>query len=256
MADYDAPVPDNEKVKIVSNFIKHAPPGEFNEVFNDVRVILNKDELLREGASSAFAEYNMDQFTPAKGTEGNEFLITAHGQVGGSSTRFLDPRAKKSYKYDHLRKECSDPQSASSDAGAESWRAAIDKHVQDYVKNHYFNGTTAVYGASGGRTTITVCIEDHKFNPQNFWNGRWRSQWTITIGSGSAELKGVLKVQVMTLLYWFVICIFMVTSRGLLFVLGNIYTNLLNPILHNTFSSFTLCYAILWFVVLIEHCVF
>jgi len=201
MADYDAPVPDNEKVKIVSNFIKHAPPGEFNEVFNDVRVILNKDELLREGASGAFAEYNMDQFTPAKGSDGNDFLITAQGQVGGSSTRFVDPRTKKSYKYDHLRKECSEPQNASSDAGAESWRAAIDKQIQDYTKNHYFNGTSTVYGSSGGRTTITVCIEDHKFNPQNFWNGRWRSQWTITIGSGSAELKGVLKVQVRI---WFI----------------------------------------------------
>lgn len=195
MAEYGV-VSDNDKVKIVSNFIKHAPPGEFNEVFNDVRVILNNDALLKDGASNAFAEYNMEQFVPAKRPDGSYFLITAHGKVGGSSTRFLDPRTKTSYKYDHLRKECSEPQGAAGDAGAESWRAAIDNKFQEYTKDHYFNGTTTVYGSSGGRTTITACIEDHKFNPQNFWNGRWRSQWVITIGSGTAELKGTLRVQV------------------------------------------------------------
>jgi len=196
--DIEEALPDTEKVRIVNDFILHAPPGEFREVLNDVRLLLNNDTLLHNKASSVFAQYYKDQLTPVT-VDGLDHpaLITEHNDLGGS--RYYDPRSKQSFKYDPLREEASDLTAHTPDATAESWRSALESLWATYAKDHYNDGVAAVYGSSQNDSiTLTACIEDHQFNPKNWWNGRWRSTWTVTFNpsSGNAELKGVIKVQV------------------------------------------------------------
>ncbi|XP_067934463.1 F-actin-capping protein subunit alpha-2-like [Watersipora subatra] len=197
MADYEE-VSDSDKVRIASGFILHAPPGEFNEVFNDTRLLLNNDTLLREGARGAFAQYNKDQFTPCHlQGHSDQCLITEHGNLGEG--RFFDPKSKSSFRYDHLRKEASDIQPAAADAASESWRSTLESSVNTYIKEHYKSGTSSVYGTSAnGNVTLIVCIESHEYQPHNFWNGKWRSQWSLTFpeSGGTVEITGILKVQV------------------------------------------------------------
>uniref|UniRef100_A0A2I9LP04 F-actin-capping protein subunit alpha n=2 Tax=Centruroides TaxID=6875 RepID=A0A2I9LP04_9SCOR len=196
--DIEELISDQEKVHIVSDFILHAPPGEFNEVFNDVRLLLNNDTLLKEGASGAFAQYNKDQLTPVK-IDGSDYpaLITEFNALSGG--RFYDPRSQQSFKYDHLRKEATDFQPWEPDQISEPWRLALQDAWIRYMQDHYRQGVCSVFGNSDGNNiTLIACIEDHQFQPKNYWNGRWRSVWMVTfpLGADVAELQGVVKVQV------------------------------------------------------------
>jgi len=194
--DNDEPLSDGDKVRVAADFILHAPPGEFNEVFNDVRVLLNNDSLLKDGASAAFSQYNKDQLTPVK-VEGSELLglVTDHNDLGGG--RFGDARSRQSYKYDHLRKEAADYQPWSPDSGMEVLRAAVEAEITAYAMNHYRHGVSATFSKNTEEGKMIVsCIEDHQFQPKNYWNGRWRSQWSILISGNQAEVTGILKVQV------------------------------------------------------------
>jgi len=165
-------------------------------VFNSVRALVKDDTLLKEKVVDAIAQYNNEQLTPCK-VDNDQVLITEFGHLGGS--RYLAPNQKKSFKYDHLRKESSDLDTHAVDETSESWRAALDKAVAAHIKEHFPNGVHTVYGRSSGDSiTLIVCIEDHKFSPQNFWNGRWRSQFSTTFsGPGSkVEIRGIMKTQV------------------------------------------------------------
>ncbi|GIY09219.1 f-actin-capping protein subunit alpha [Caerostris darwini] len=196
--ELEEPVTDEEKIRIVSDFILHSPPGEFNEVFNDVRVLINDDFLLKEAASGAFARYNKDQLTPVKIDGSNFFaLISDYNDLGCG--RFYDPRSQQSFKYDHLRKDAVDFKLWEPEKASEGHRKALEEVCTQYTRDHFKHGTCSVFSSyQDGNITLTACIEDHQFQPKNFWNGRWRSIWSATFAPDStiAELEGIVKVQV------------------------------------------------------------
>jgi hypothetical protein len=57
-----------EKIKIAASFLLEAPPGEFHEVLNDLRVLINNDAILQKGITSAVHQYNVSQFITGRKT--------------------------------------------------------------------------------------------------------------------------------------------------------------------------------------------
>jgi capping protein alpha len=189
---------DSEKLEIAKNFLLNSPPGEFNEVVTDVRALLSDDTLLNSVALETFAKYNTEQMVVAKSPSGDhKVLITSFGEV--DTKRYIDPRGQQIVTFDHIKGECTGAEPYSPpDATVENYRSTLDKLVADYVEDHFMEGAYAVYGKKENGITLTVCISAQKFNPGNFWNGRWRSFYTVSFkdGASSAELKATYKINI------------------------------------------------------------
>lgn len=183
-------VTEDEIVDIANNFLLSAPPGEFMEVVTDVRALLPKESLINESAPRTFREYNTEQMVQVDSPKGHKVLITKYGEVADGD--YLDPKGGLVLHYDHIKQEVtgSRPISGSDlDSSVEALRAAFEKEAFAYTAEHYPHGTTTVYGKDG---KIIICISSARFNPHNFWNGRWRSVWTYHAG----ELVGHFKIVV------------------------------------------------------------
>lgn len=193
-------VPDEELVQIATNFLLNAPPGEFMEVVTDVRALLPNEALLNNTAAETFREYNTEQMLQVNSPNNkHQVLITKHGEVADGE--YLDPRGNQVVTFDHIKQEVtgSRPIEGELDHDVEPFRAAFDDEAQKYVAENYPVGTTTVYGKrQGNQYKIIVCISSSKFNPTNYWNGRWRATWQVTFtpGGGQATIDGKLQVNV------------------------------------------------------------
>lgn len=193
-------ISEDEKIKIAANFLFHSPPGEFKEVFLDLRGLLNDDRILRRSLTNINARYNQDQFVQCELENSEPCIITEFNEM--SNGRFYDPRSKVSFKFDHLHFKSTDFEPyTDTDSLSESWRTALEKELTSYVKVHYKGAACSVFGSSDqGLVSLVACTEAHKFQPSNFWNARWRARWAITFQPSSRnesiELNGILKVQV------------------------------------------------------------
>jgi len=179
-----------EIIDIANNFLLSSPPGEFMEVVTDVRALLPHESMINESAPRTFREYNTEQMVQVESPgHSHKVLITKYGEVADGE--YLDPRGSQVITYDHIRQEVTGKRGISGDldSSLEGLRSAFDKATADYVQQHYPHGATTVYGKDG---KIILCISSARFNPNNYWNGRWRSVWTYHDG----ELIGHFKIVV------------------------------------------------------------
>jgi len=182
-------VTEQEIVEIANNFLLSSPPGEFMEVVTDVRALLPNETMINSTAARTFREYNTEQMLIVDSPAKHKFLITKYGEVADGD--YLDPKGKLVVHFDHIKQQVTSSKAISNelDSGLEPLRSAFERAFLEYAGQHYPNGAGTVYGKDG---QIIAAISSSKFNPSNFWNGRFRSVWTYKDGSLTANFKVVV----------------------------------------------------------------
>ncbi|EIW80933.1 F-actin capping protein alpha subunit [Coniophora puteana RWD-64-598 SS2] len=179
-----------ERIQAASSFLLQAPPGEINDVLNDVRAVISDDDSLQDGVLPALREYNLTQFTTVDvpGVE-HQTIVSEIARISSEEEgeeRYLDPRSKTSFRFDHLSLEATDPQPTESDEESEPLREALEKATQLYLSAHYHDGVAAVF-SHAGENRFTIQVVANKYNPNNYWSGRWRSQYVVNFNENKVE---------------------------------------------------------------------
>ncbi|KAI0081601.1 F-actin capping protein, alpha subunit [Panus rudis PR-1116 ss-1] len=193
-----------ERIQAASKFLLQSPPGEINDVLNDVRNIISDDESLQAGVLPALREYNLAQFITADVPGHQHQTIVSEAARAPKSSgdeeteddgdRFWDPRSRTSFRFDHISLEASDPVPVEPDSEAEPFRNALEQSSLQYLNAHYHSGVTSVFSKPGTASEYIIQIVANKYNPSNFWSGRWRSEYTINLDTRKLEGKILVNV--------------------------------------------------------------
>ncbi|GAA5961634.1 hypothetical protein JCM21900_002834 [Sporobolomyces salmonicolor] len=149
-----------DRLAAASTFLLQSPPGEVNDVFSDIRLLVSSDAAFESAILPALKQYNKEQFTVVDHpTErGKKVLVTpvsvldAEGEEGdGAEERHVDWRGgeAKSFAFDHMKATASDlatlPSHQTYDSETLSLLSSLDKLLVGYTENHYSDGVCAVY---------------------------------------------------------------------------------------------------------------
>lgn len=190
-----------ERIQAASNFLLQSPPGEINDVLNDVRNIISDDDSLQSGVLPALRQYNLEQFITADVPGQNHQCIVSEAarapaseeeKEENGSERFWDPRSHTSFRFDHLSLEASDP--VVHDIEPEPFREALQQASLNYLLAHYTSGVSSVFSIPDAPDQYTIQVVANKYNPTNFWSGRWRSEYRVNLAERTLEGKILVNV--------------------------------------------------------------
>lgn len=188
-----------ELVQVCRNFMLSAPPGEFLDVVADIRGLLSDESIINDIVPTTFKQYNTEQMISTDNGD-HKVLICKQGEV--SPNEYIDPHSKQIVVFDHITHEVTSTRDASGelDNDVETFREALQEAASHYTSEHYKWGTCGVYSKKdGGNFVLDLCISSAKFEPKNYWTGRWRSSWKIVFpsgGNGNVTLNGKVLIKV------------------------------------------------------------
>lgn len=168
---------------VLEGFIKDAPPGELTDVVNDVKIILGNDSTELESVESAFREYNENQHMPVK-LEGEQQCSIVSKYTRVEEGRYADHALGKTFQYVHRTREASDAQPY------ERVLSDLIPQIESYVQDHMCDDHAFQVAPYEGKEMILIV--GSRYNPNNFWNGRWRSVY----GFDGTSIIGTIHIDI------------------------------------------------------------
>lgn len=173
---------------IVSRVISDTPSGEIKEVYQDLITIAgeNSQNVILE----AIEQYNIKNTIPVD-VNGSNVILSSYNKEG---SKFFDPAQSIIFSVDHLNRKGLDVapyQGPELKEVQQGYLQELNKYVE---KNFTGQASVAVYPIPQEESKTAIIIVSTKYNPGNFWNGAWKSEYVYD--SQLKQLKGFIDVQV------------------------------------------------------------
>lgn len=164
----------NTRLHEACSLLVQSPPGQTSQVYHDLRGILFDaesnaadkidDAKLQAAAAVALQEYNTQQLVTAtldadaSGSSAHAVVICQAGQAPSQPSdaqaapgvrRYIHPRLQKTFLFDHIKRTVSDVQELKpAEAEVEEQRKALEKALDEYVRDRYPDGVSSVFAVS------------------------------------------------------------------------------------------------------------
>jgi len=156
-----------------------------------VRTLIGADVLTPAKEAGLLQRVNKEKFA-AVSVDGRKVLLTPFGELPNGL--FLDPAGPCALAVDHKALTASksdEPLDAAmlasiSEPATSEMRGKVDAAMQQYVASHMPNGTVTTYGTNEAGVRIVCCIAALKSQLDNYWAGRWQSEWTLEVPAGGS----------------------------------------------------------------------
>ncbi|QLI68528.1 F-actin-capping protein subunit alpha [Metarhizium brunneum] len=180
------------QVETVSAFVEGAPPGELADVIADIKALTVSSPDIVSELTPAFEKYNEEQLVTVKLPGSSQpVVISSHNALGDG--RYYDVESSSSFAVDHATQKASAVKTHAIEGPQVDLVTSTLKGLSAYVKEHFPNASYGAYPVESD-SKVAIIIVANKYSPNNFWNGRWRSQYIFDPASGS--LEGSIKVDV------------------------------------------------------------
>nr|POF17822.1 f-actin-capping protein subunit alpha [Quercus suber] len=173
------------KQETVASFVESAPPGELSNVTADIKALAPNEV---SNLLPAFQKYNEEQYTTVQlPGASSSVLISKYNALGAN--RYFDSTSQTSFEVDHAVQRASATQQHPLESSHADLIRSLQKGFAAAASEHFPSSTVGVFPTTEGEAEVAILLVANKYSPQNFWNGRWRSTYLLSPGSGAVAGK-------------------------------------------------------------------